>query len=184
MDRLLAAMGLSVLDLVETDELQRRFHNPQAGTSGQQAVAMVSAEHILSARFPPEQILEKFSFKKSFLRNLRSHLLGDRSDWERFVIVKADASTARAMTPRVTSGTTMLIDRHYNSLEPYHRMRQNLYAVRSSEAMVIRYVSAVDDRLVLRPHQRDFPIELVTIERGRTFADYIIGRVCHLSLEV
>jgi hypothetical protein len=36
---------------------------------------------------------------------------------------------------------------------------------------------------VLRPHNPDYPVEVLPIEEGQTYADLIIGRVAHVSVE-
>lgn len=110
--------------------------------------------------------------------------MGDRSDWERFILLRADAASSKAMGPRMNAGALLLVDRHYNSLLPYRRSQHNLYAVRWNAGCSIRYLAIADDRVILRPHQRDFPIELLRIEQNRNYSDYVVGRVCHISVEV
>jgi hypothetical protein len=39
-------------------------------------------------------------------------------------------------------------------------------------------------RIILRPHNPDWPVELVEIAHGKGFADYLVGRVCHIAIEV
>lgn len=103
------------------------------------------------------------------------------------------------MWPRVGPGATLLIDRHYNSLRPYRKGERNLYAVRKGEGCTVKYVElreahaqGTGDRepgsgergvLVLRPHNPDYPVDLLPIEEGQTYADLIIGRVAHVSVE-
>jgi hypothetical protein len=36
----------------------------------------------------------------------------------------------------------------------------------------------------LRPRNPQFPVELARIEHARSYGDYIVGRVCHVALEV
>lgn len=184
MDRLLRAMHLGTLDLVEPEELQRRFGPSALDSASQRTVGLVSGENAGSPRFAPEQILELISFKKAFLQGLRPNLVGDRSDWERFVLLKAEISSAKAMGLRINAGALLLVDRHYNSLEPYRRLQHNLYAIRWNAGCSIRYAAVVEDRIILRPHQLEFPVELLRIERGRNYSDYIVGRVCHVGTEV
>jgi hypothetical protein len=184
MDRLLQAMQLDALDLVEPDELQKRVGHSPPETSGQRTVRLVSAENATSPRISPEQVLEVLSFKKTFLQKLKPNLVGDRSEWERFVLLKADAPSSKAMTPCFGVGAVVLVDRHYNSLEPYRRLQHNLYAVRMGAGCSIRYATVVEDCMILRPHHSDFPIELLRITQGRSYSDYIVGRVCHVSAEL
>jgi hypothetical protein len=88
------------------------------------------------------------------------------------------------MFPRSTAGATLLVDRHYNSLQPYRRLQPNIYAVQAQAHSFIGYVSVSDDHLVLRPQNPLHAVELVRIDRGRSYHDYIVGRVCHVGLEV
>ena len=37
--------------------------------------------------------------------------------------------------------------------------------------------------LVLRPQNPSYPVDLIEVEEGKTFADYIVGRVCHVAIE-
>ncbi len=115
---------------------------------------------------------------------MRPSLVGDRTDWDRFLLIRADAATDAAMSPRIPAGAILLVDRHYNSVEPYRRLRPNIYTVNSNDGCTVRYASAFEGRLVLRPHNPNSPVELVTIHSGRSYADYIIGRVCYVATEV
>ena len=132
---------------------------------------------------PPRQVQDSLKFRKRFLNRLKPDTIGDRSSWLRFVAVKADPDSSRAMAPRLAPGAVLLLDRHYNSLRPYHRGMQNLYAVHVGEQCVIRYVAVASGRIILRPHSEQWPVELVEIAMGRGFASYLVGRVCHIAVE-
>ena len=84
---------------------------------------------------------------------------------------------------RLLPGATVLIDRHYDSLQPYHRSEQNMYAVRKGEGSTVRSVELVGQNLVLRPHNTAYPVDLIEVEEGKTLADYIAGRVAHVAIE-
>jgi hypothetical protein len=88
------------------------------------------------------------------------------------------------MMPRIAPGAVLLLDRHYNSLEQYHRGSRIIYAVRVGEQCAIRYVAVASGRVTLRPHSAEWPVELVEIGTGRSFAEYLIGRVCHVAFAV
>ena len=87
------------------------------------------------------------------------------------------------MYPRLLPGATVLIDRHYNSLEPYRRHEPNMYAVRQPGGATGKYVELSGRNLILRPHNQSFPISIVHIEDGKGVADYLVGRVCHVAIE-
>jgi transcriptional regulator with XRE-family HTH domain len=181
MDRLLQALRIGVLDLVSREEVQRRVR--PRGVAGVEPVALVSPEHAALARFREDQILETRNFNKAFLRRLRPRADVDRSDWLRFVLIRLDGRNSRGFFPRPV-GATLLVDRYYNSLEPYRRFHPNLYAVRMGESCVAAQISVCDNCLLLRPREPRQPIEVVRIEPGRSYSDYIVGRVCHVGLEV
>lgn len=184
MDRLLETLNIGVLDLVDLREIQRRVSHPSA-MYGFESVAVVSGEHAARLpRFTPEQVRESVSFRTSFLRKLKANDAGDRREWLRFVLLKLDAEAAAGVLPRGRVETTLLVDRHYNSLEPYRRRQPNIYAVGAHARCLIGYASVADDYLVLRPQNPQSPVELVRIERGRSYSDYIVGRVCHVGFEV
>jgi phage repressor protein C with HTH and peptisase S24 domain len=58
-----------------------------------------------------------------------------------------------------------------------------MYAVRYGGGATVKYVELSGRNLILRPHNSSYPITVVEIEEDRTFADYIIGRICHVSIE-
>jgi hypothetical protein len=183
MDRLLDALEISVLDLVDVDEIERRALRPRAG-AGLESVAIVSAEHAALPRFTPEQVGGTVSFRKTFLRRLKPNDVCNRGDWLRFVSIKLDPQTVRAMFPRGATGATLLVDRHYTSLDPYRQHQPNLYAVHLRARCAVGYVSLAGDNLVLRPRNLQLPVELAPINRSRSYSDYMVGRVCHVALEV
>src|SRR5437588_11980803 len=128
-------------------------------------------------------VREILKFKKSFLRRLRAEMEGHRDNWERFVLIKLDAQDGMSMYPRLLPGATVLIDRHYNSLEPYRKQEPNMYAIRYNGGTTVKYVELSGRNLILRPHNQSYPVSILEIESGKTFADYIVGRVCHVSIE-
>ena len=184
MDRLLDVLQLDVFDLADPEELRLRALQRPERASAFDSVPLVSLRDAAFAlRLLPRQARDSLKFRKRFLQRLKPDMIGDRADWLRFVLVKADAANARAMVPRLAPGAVLLLDRHYNSLRPYHRDVPNVYAVRSGTECAIRYVAVAAGRIVLRPHNPDWPVELVEIAHGKGFPEYIVGRVCHISVE-
>jgi len=184
MDRLLETLDIEVLDLVEEEEIQRRAL-VTAAPAGLESVALVSAEDAARLpRFTPERVAGTVIFRKAFLRRLKPNDICDRSDWLRFVSIRLDPRTVRAMFPGSAAGAMLLIDRHYTSLEPYRQRQPNLYAMLVQARCAVGYVSLAGDYVVLRPRNPQFPVELARIERAKSYGDYIVGRVCHVALEV
>ena len=87
------------------------------------------------------------------------------------------------MAPRLAPGATLLIDRHYNSLKPYRKGEFNMYAVLKNDNCCVRYVELAGTHLILRPHNQSSPLELVPIAEGKSPEDYLVGRVCQISVE-
>jgi hypothetical protein len=88
------------------------------------------------------------------------------------------------MDPLVLPEAIVLIDRHYNSLAPYRPYRPNVYAVRHGSHLTIRYVEFLSNRLVLRPHNIAFPIDLVEVEPGESPSDLLAGRIALIVNEL
>src|SRR5437016_4587521 len=128
-------------------------------------------------------VKEIIKFKKNFLRKLRPALESDRDQWERFVAIQIDARDGTSMYPRLLPGATVLIDRHYNSLTPYRKNEQNMYAVRKDGTCSVKYLEIAENALILRPHNQSYPVSVIPMEEGKTTADYIVGRICHVSIE-
>jgi Peptidase S24-like len=184
MDKVLAVQHLSVLDLLDPSEVNKRASIlPPSGDEFENVLltdASVAATQPLITSMNVKEILK---FKKSFLRKLKSEIEGGREQWERFVLIKADAREGMSMYPRLLPGATLLIDRHYNSLKPYRKGEFNMYAVAKEGACTVKYVEVAGNHLILRPHNQAYPIEVMTMEDGKTAADYLVGRICYVGIE-
>ena len=183
MDRLLETLGIDVLDLVSADDVQRRSPH-RSPEQGEEAIVLVAMENAARARFAPEHVLETRVFSKAFLRRLRARNDDDRADWLRFVAVKLNIESARKIFPLPITGATLLLDRHYSSLLPYRPTQPNLYAVSIGGRCKAGYVSFLENNLVLRTRDLRQELESVRVRPGRSYSQYIIGRVCHVALEV
>jgi hypothetical protein len=184
MDKVLNVQHLSVLDLIDPAEVNKRASIlPPSEDEFENVVVAdlhIAASEALIMSMHVKEILK---FKKSFLKRLKDEVEGDRSGWERFVIIKADAQEGMSMYPRTMPGANLLLDRHYNSLTPYRKGESNIYAVRKDETCTIKYVETTDNHLILRPHNPAYPIEVITLEDGQKPGDYIVGRVCYVGIE-
>ena len=184
MDKVLHVQRLSVLDLLDPAEINKRASI--LPPSEDEFENIVLAEGVVAAGEPlitSEDVKDILKFKKSFLRRLRPSQQSLRDEWQRFVLVKVDARDGMSMYPRLLPGATVLIDRHYNSLAPYRKNEQNMYAVRKDGGATVKYVEMAENSLVLRPHNQSYPVSLLPIEEGKTFSDYIVGRICHIAIE-
>src|SRR5579872_6428089 len=169
MDKVLAVQHLSVLDLLDPSEVNKRASIlPPINDEFQNILltdATVAATHPLITSMDVKEILK---FKKSFLKKLKPETNGDRDLWERFVVIKVDGREGMSMYPRLLPGATVLLDRHYNSLKPYRKGEFNMYAVLKNDTLMVRYVEVAGNQLILRPHARTSPLDFVQIAPGRT----------------
>jgi SOS-response transcriptional repressor LexA len=185
MDRVLSVQHLSVLDLLDPAEINKRASIPPPGDSEFQNVLLVDGNIAASEPILMNMdVKEILKFRTSFLRRLRPEMEGGRESWERFVVIRADGHEGTSMYPRLLPGATVLIDRHYNSLKPYRKAESNMYAIRKADdTCTVKYVEVPGKNLVLRPHNPAYPVEVLPIEEGKRPCDYIVGRVCHVGIE-
>jgi len=184
MDKVLAVQHLSVLDLLDPSEVNKRASIlPPSGDEFENVLLTDASTAATQPLVTSMRVQEILKFKKSFLRKLKPETEGDRSHWQRFVLIKLDAREAMTMYPRLLPGATLLIDRHYNSLKAYRKGEFNMYAVLKNDTCTVRYVEVAGNHLILRPHNQASPIEVITMDDSRTAADYLVGRVCHVALE-
>jgi transcriptional regulator with XRE-family HTH domain len=184
MDKVLKVQSLSVLDLLDPGEVNKRASIQAPSEDEFENVLLVSSA--IAANQPlivRMRVKDTLKFKKSFLRRLRPEMEGDRERWERFVLIRADAHEGMSMYPRLLPGATILIDRHYNSLKSYRKGESNMYAVARNGGCAVKYVELAGHHLVLRPHNPTYPVEVMPMEHGKSASDYLIGRVCHVGIE-
>lgn len=184
MDRVLKVQHLSVLDLLDPAEINKRASIlPPAKDEFQNVLLVEGAVAATEPLIMSMNVKDILKFKKTFLRTLRPEVGASRDHWERFVLIKIDAREGMSMYPRLLPGATVLIDRHYNSLKPYRKGESNMYAVNKDGACTVKYVEVAGDQLVLRPHNQAYPVDVLSVEEGRKPADYLIGRVCYVGIE-
>jgi transcriptional regulator with XRE-family HTH domain len=183
MDRLLGAQQLSIFDLLDHAEINRRASAIPSPEGEFDNVVLIDPE--VAAKDPiikRDRIRDILKFKRSFLKRLRPAPAPGREEWQRFVLIKLDSQEAMSMYPRLLPGATVLIDRHFNLLQPYRRNEPNMYAVRRNDTCTIKYVERDGDHLVLRPRNESHPIAVLALN-GSEPSELIVGRVCHVAFE-
>ncbi len=184
MDSVLAALRWSVLDLFEDTDLEERVDRVLPSDNEYENVSLIENPAVLAhPSVTTAQIKEVLKFKRTFLKRIKPDATSGRSKWQRFLLVKADAREGMSMYPRLLPGSTLLIDRHYNTLRPYRKNERNMYAVRYNGGWTIKYVEQAGKTLVLRPHNESYPISVVQVEDNERAEDHILGRVCHVGIE-
>jgi hypothetical protein len=184
MDKVLSVQHLSVLDLLDPAEVNKRASIlPPSADEFENVLLTTAAVAATQPLITSRHIQEILKFKKSFLRKLKAETEGDRDRWHRFVLIKLDPKDAVSMYPRLMPGAMLLLDRHYNSLGAYRKGEFNMYAVLKNDTCTVRYVEVAGNQLILRPHSQSAPIEVLSMAEGKTAGDYLVGRICHLSVE-
>ena len=184
MDKVLSVQHLSVLDLLDPAEVNKRASILPPSADEFENVVLTDPSTAATQPFVASiKVLEILKFKRTLLRKLKAETTGDRSSWQRFVLIKLDAHEALSMSPRLIPGATLLIDRHYNSLRPYRKGEFNMYAVLKNDTCIVRYVELAGNQLILRPHNHSSPIEVLPVADGKSPTDYVVGRISHISLE-
>jgi transcriptional regulator with XRE-family HTH domain len=181
MDQVMKVMGLKVDDLAP--KLRKETLGAGCSDATFDSVPVVASGVLLQSDFNSDEVLEFLRFKKNFLRRIRPDMATQRGSWQRFVLVKADKDSGEAMRPRLLPGATLLIDRHYNSLQSYRRQEPNLYVVKRGAMWAVRYLELQGSQLTLRPENQKFALGYFPLDKGETFADYVVGRVAHISIE-
>jgi len=184
MDKVLVVQHLSVLDLLDPTEVNKRASILPPSDGEFENVLLidgaVAATQPLVTNMNVKDILK---FKKSFLKKLKAETEGNRRAWTRFVLIKVDGPEGMSMYPRLMPGATLLLDRHYNSLKPYRKGEFNMYAVLKDGTCTVKYVEVADSNIILRPHNQSYPIEVMAMESDKSLGDYLVGRICHVGIE-
>jgi hypothetical protein len=181
LDRVLNAQHLTVADLLPV--LQRGVDPPDGEDTN--LVPIVSHAAALSERFiRPSTVHTMLRLPPGVLQSLHTRVSNSRRVWQRFVAVRIPPADAQAMDPLVLPEAIVLVDRHYNSLTPYRPNRPNVYAVRQGSHLTLRYVDLLLNRLVLRPHNNAFPVDLIQVEPGESPRDLLAGRVALILNEL
>jgi hypothetical protein len=175
MDRVLASQRMAANDLLPAT------YNARAALLEEMESETVPVVSHYAALFEPyirpSGVQSALPLPNGFLQAARTRASGARKTWQRFVAVRISSADALPMEPLILPDALVLLDRHYTSLMPYRPDRPNLYAVRNGSLLTMRYVDYMANRLVLRPHNIAFPVELAEIDPGETLSDRIAGRV-------
>jgi len=173
LDRVLVAQHLTAVDLLPS---QARTHwTDEEDLRSVPVISHGTAMHEPLVR--PGAVQKLLQVPAGLLERLRARASSSRRGWVRFVAVRIPAQDAAAMDPVVMPEALVLLDRHYNSLAQYRPERPNLYAVRHDAHLKLRYADFQAGRLVLRPHNRSAPVELIEPGPAESPGALIVGRV-------
>lgn len=174
LDRVLQALHMTLADLLPAQSGQ----SDAFGLEADDAVPLVShATALFEPHIRPSWVRRMISVPANVLCVTCPKPTPHRQSWDRFVAVSVSALEALPMEPVISAEAVVVLDRHYTSLRPYRPNQINVYAVRNGSHLVLRYLDFVANRLILRPHNLAFSVELVQIPPDGMLADWIAGRI-------
>jgi transcriptional regulator with XRE-family HTH domain len=174
LDRILAAQHMAAADLLPINYKNSTLQVDEESC----AIPVVSHAAALFEPFiRPSAVQFMLNLPGGPLQSILPRATKARRTWQRFVAVRVSGADALAMEPLVLPEAIVLLDRHYNSLMPYRRSRPNLYAVRRGAHLTLRYVDFLSNRLVLRPHNISYPVDLIEVGPDESPNDLIAGRI-------
>lgn len=178
LDRVLASQNLTIEQVLPLDLAASASHPPNQADP-LESVPVVSASVAMDdPRISAASTIETVHLSASRLYGSRPRMAAHRGQWQRFVALRLDAGQSAAMEPIFAAGSVVVVDRHYNSVAPYHSHRPSIFAVRSGSTLQLRFVTLEESRLVLRPYDHNHPVQLIRLLQTQTPADFIVGRVC------
>jgi hypothetical protein len=181
MDRILAAQRLTVADLLPALPQNALWRDDESAGE----VPVVSHNTALfEPVIRPSAVQMMVHLPPGALQTVRARATNLRRAWQRFVAVRVAAADALPMEPLVLPEALVLLDRHYNSLLPYRPSRPNLYAIRHGAHLTVRYAEFQASRLILRPHNIAFPVELIALDPEESPGDWLAGRVALILNEI
>ncbi len=181
MDRILAAQHLKVADLLPTE---RRAGLLPEGEEGSAVPVVSHSTALFEPLIRPSAVQSILHLPAAAVQSVRARASNPRRAWQRFVAVRVSGADAMPMEPLVLPEAIALIDRHYNSLLPYRPNRPNLYAVRHGAHLTLRYVDFISGRLVLRPYNIAYPVELIEPDPGEPPNNLLAGRIALIVNEL
>src|SRR5205085_8854921 len=102
MDNVLNVQHLSVLDLLDPKEINKRASIfPPSEDEFENVPLAEGTVAAGEARIISENVKDVLKFKKGFLKRLRSEMASPRDEWQRFVLVKVDQHEGMSMFPRL-----------------------------------------------------------------------------------
>jgi hypothetical protein len=174
LDRVLASQHIDAGDLLPSTQQSVE----KMGGVESSAIPIVSHAAALFEPFiRPSAVLDILHMPTGLLQTCRARASKRHSAWQRFVAVRIPAADAAPMEPLVLPDAVVVVDRHYRSIMAYGPDRPTLYAVRHGAHLRLRFVDFLANRLVLRPYNIAYPVDLIEIEAEETPSDLLTGRV-------
>ncbi|MHB1023175.1 MAG: helix-turn-helix domain-containing protein [Acidobacteriaceae bacterium] len=182
LDRVLAAQNLTIEQILP---LALAATSAMSATDTCEAVPVVTHTSVLDEpSIPASAILETIQVPIAMLHHHRVRPSPRHIHWQRFVAVRLDRAETAPMEPALTVGSIAVLDRHYNTITPYRAHQPTILAARCGKGVVFRYIDYDVQHLILRPHNLDYPVELLPLAANESPSDRIVGRICIIFSEM
>ena len=178
LDSVLSAQSITLRELLEQAS-DRRTQSSKSNTVSTNQIALVSQSvAMFEAHVRMSSVLELIQLPPGYLDHLRARRSSDRRVWDRFVAVRASYIQAEEMAPAIAPHAILIIDRHYNSLDPYRPPMPSIYAIQYESALLFRYATRQGRNIILRAQKLEHPIELIETKPDESPGSFVVGRVC------
>jgi Cro/C1-type HTH DNA-binding domain len=178
LDRLLAAQMLTIGDLLALEDVPTAPREA-ASSITHTAIPVVAPSAAIHDPVPPSSAtLDLVQLPLGLLEQMRSRRATSRRGWSRFVSVRVTRQQAIGMQPVLPPETIAVIDRHYNSPVSYQPPQPSIFAVRVGNALQFRLAEFENNRLILRPIELTYPVQLLALGPHEMPSDLIVGRIC------
>lgn len=173
-DRMLAAQHMVAEDLLHLGAHSEHTEPPEEPS----IVPVVShGAALFEPYIRPSAVQMMLQLPPGALHLLKARPVATRRSWQRFVAIRIAHADALPMDPLLLPDALAVIDRHYNSLAAYRAGRPNLYAIRNGAHLKLCYADYASARLMLRPLNMGFPVDLIEIGPDDSLGEHIAGRV-------
>lgn len=180
-DAIVKTRKIGLADLMrEPGNSAGRRRSLRASAAELSYIPLMEEENCLASDIPYAAARNALRVMYSRLAKLPVRMHTPRPHWLRFVALRVTAADAKAMSPRLTRGAIVVVDRHSNAAGDNH----SIYAARAGKRIVLRYVECAGVELVLRPHDPECELMVLEAGGGHDALAAIIGRVCMVMGEV
>jgi transcriptional regulator with XRE-family HTH domain len=185
MDAILQATNISLPDLIaDSSKLSRRVQSTAAECRDFLSIPILEEQDCTATQVPKHPTRETIKIASSLVQRLHPSMHIPRPHWQRFIAIRVKLADVAAMAPRLTRGNIAVIDRHQNLPANRKSSSSDMFLVSSSAGFQVRYVEISGSSVLLRPHQTEFPCEVLPSRSGHDPLSAIIGRLCLLQVQL
>ncbi len=184
MDAILQATNISLPDLIADSSKPHRRAQSAAECGDFVSIPILEEHDCTATQVPKHPTRETIKIASSLVQRLHPSMHIPRPHWQRFIAIRIKPADVAAMAPRLTRGNIAVIDRHHNLPANRKSSIPDMFLVGSSAGFQVRYVETSGSSVLLRPHQPEFPCEVLCSRSGHDPLSAIIGRLCLLQVQL